>query len=74
MQYLLSRLTMRSVGDIVAGVWTIVFMMQVGLFDFLVGFIEPSTEDVFYSCVRWQRIISVRHRASTRVKRMTMVK
>ena len=52
MQDLLSRLTMRFVGDIVAGVWTIVFMMHVGLFDFLVGFIEPGTKDVFYSCVR----------------------
>jgi hypothetical protein len=27
-------------------------MMHVGLFDFLVGFIEPGTKDVFYSCVR----------------------
>ena len=68
MQDLLSRLTMRSVGDIVAGVWTIVFMMQVGLFDFLVGFIEPGTKDVFYSCIRRKQLISIRYRASTEVK------
>ena len=56
MQHLLSRLSMRFVGDIVAGVWTIVLMMQVGLFDFPVSFIEPGSKDVFYSCVRRQRL------------------
>ncbi len=54
MHHLLSSLTVRSVGDIVAGIWAIMLMMQVGLFDVLMRFVEPSSKDIFYSCIRRQ--------------------
>ena len=38
---------MRSVGNVVSTIWTVLFVMQVHLLDFLVRFVESSSKDVF---------------------------
>mmetsp|Transcript_16678 Transcript_16678/g.35213 ORF Transcript_16678/g.35213 Transcript_16678/m.35213 type:complete len:434 (+) Transcript_16678:473-1774(+) len=49
---LLSRLPVRSVGHVVIGVRAVVFIViQIGLFNFLVGFVESRAEDIFDSVI-----------------------
>lgn len=58
-QHLLPRLTMRSIRDIMSGIWTVVLMVQVCLFDFLVCIIESCAKDVFDPYVWWQWLVEM---------------